>query len=144
MALRAAVLRLAVSQLAPPSTAANFARGREREPPERKRAFHPLQSCASHARLEFGTPPTLSLTSRVEPPHSRRAALKHSRASPFPHTQTRGRLRYAVLSLRQGACSLHRSTAFQRCPTPAFAPEAANPSFNLTFSGWLRQPPNAS
>jgi hypothetical protein len=66
------------------------------------------------------------------------------RPSPLPNTQPRGRLRYAVLSSRQEVCSLHRRTAFQECPMPAFAPEAANPSFNLTFSGWLRQPPNAS
>jgi hypothetical protein len=38
----------------------------------------------------------------------------------------------------------HARTTFPCAAMPAVPKTAANPSFNLTFSGWLRQPPNAS
>jgi hypothetical protein len=103
------------------------------------------------ASRSHGLPSPLRFPSCQAPPSRQGSALAAfaqavKRGLPGPSLAGRN-LRYPwpQLIARTGAPLVtHVRTTFQCAAIPAVSKTAANPSFNLTFSGWLRQPPNAS
>jgi hypothetical protein len=96
------------------------------------------QSLAAHRRQQICRSPNLLLPYRLPPPRHP-PATSVLEAEPTP-------------SLRAGRKTTRDARAFE-APLSRIPLESAsvitcelraNPSFNLTFSGWLRQPPNAS
>jgi hypothetical protein len=117
----------------------------------RRRFFHPV-----HVSLKLGTtamislpltkPSEMSESSREgqhkqrEEPRARRPPIADGPATGNP--PRRPSMRYAL-----GKATPFHQWSFALSPSSAHFSRPkmrANPSFNLTFSGWLRQPPNAS
>jgi hypothetical protein len=97
---------------------------------------------SSHARLRVGAREAPRST-----PSTLVAAFKREAGNSRLRTQTAPPLSFALFSvaaphrLRNQPPRAAAELSTHRMPPPSKT--AANPSFNLTSSGWLRQPPNA-
>jgi hypothetical protein len=100
---------------------------------KRNDSFAPLPHMQDQA-----SPPNSSLA------HHRTARERATLASLESHSQENLAAPTCGILWATGEASPHSAQALSQQVIPMEPKMRANPSFNLTFSGWLRQPPNAS